>query len=160
MLKHFANADFPLLESWITDANLLLQFSGTDFSYPLTKSQILNYQEKHLDRTFYLGYTSDNIPFAFGEIIPQESGIPRIARVLVGRPEMRGRSLGKYFIKLLLNESKQSFDCEEAELFVWNENHQAISCYKAVGFNYLPEKHRTLIHDEKSYHILRMTFKF
>lgn len=106
MLKPYKSSDFKLLQKWATDAALLLQFSGTDFSYPLTEQQIQDYQDSYPDRHLYIGYTLEELPFAFGEIIPQESGYPRLARILVGEPSLRGKGLGRYFIKLLLEVIK------------------------------------------------------
>lgn len=160
MVELYTDSHFPLLEKWVTDADLLLQFSGTEFTYPITRKQVSDYQSKHPDRNFYLGYTKDKSPFAFGEIIPQESGSPRIARVLVGDPSLRGHGLGKYFIKLLLNECKRLFECQGAELFVWDKNYAAIRCYQGAGFKYATEERRILVYENKSYNLHKMIFTF
>ncbi|HEY0054947.1 MAG TPA: GNAT family N-acetyltransferase [Pedobacter sp.] len=160
MLKQYEDTDFPILENWIADADLLLQFSGTDFSYPIKQKQIFDYRLLYPDRKFYIGYTPENIPFAFGEIIPQDNGIPRLARVLVGDPGLRGRGLGKYFIQLLVDECKLKFSISSVELLVWDKNPAAISCYQAIGFVYSPEKEKTLIVNDLSFDIHRMTYTF
>lgn len=158
MLKPYSNFDFQLISSWVTDEALLLQFSGTDFSYPLTAKQITDYQISHPDRRFYIGYTTDGLAFAFGEIIPQESGHPRLARILIGEPKLRGQGLGKYFIKLLLEESKQRYQTNTVELFAWEKNYAAIKCYESVGFKFSLERSATMVHKGISYHIHKMTY--
>lgn len=160
MIKAYTNSDFKLLEKWITDAALLLQFSGTDFTYPITQQQIFNYQELYPDRSFYIGYSQNDIPFAFGEIIPQESGQPRLGRILIGDSRQRGQGFGKYFMKMLIAECKNVYNCSMVELFVWDKNQPAIKCYESVGFEYLREKHKTLIHNGVSYNIHKMIYSF
>lgn len=148
--------DFHLLEKWVTSPELLFQFSGTDFSYPITEQQILNYQLLHPDRSFYIGYSQNDIPFAFGEIIPQENGAPRLGRILIGESRLRGLGFGKYFTKMLVGECKRIYDCTRVELLVWDKNQMAIKCYKSVGFEYIAEKHNSLVHDGVSYNIHKM----
>jgi len=160
MIRPYTSADFKQLESWVTDAALLLQFSGTDFSYPITEQQIEDYRTIHPDRCFYMGYTKENVPFAFGEIISQKGAGPRLGRILVGEPGLRGLGLGKCFIKLLVEECKRVYDCDTVELFVWDKNAAAIRCYAAVGFKYLPEKCKTLVHEGISYDIYKMVYTF
>ncbi|ETZ23254.1 GNAT family N-acetyltransferase [Pedobacter sp. V48] len=158
MLKPYKSSDFKLLENWVIDAALLLQFSGTDFSYPLTEHQIQDYRKTYPDRHFYIGYTLEKLPFAFGEIIPQESGYPRLARILVGEPSLRGQGLGRYFIKLLLEESQRLYKTNTVELFTWEKNYAAIRCYESVGFKFLTEKSKTMIHKGINYDIHKMIF--
>lgn len=160
MLKPYTDSAFNLLEKWITDPELLLQFAGTDFSFPVTREQISDYKSNHPERSFYLGYTFNMTPFGFGEIIPQENGRPRLGRILVGDPALRGQGLGRYFITLLLNECKHRFPSDGVDLYVWNMNTAAIRCYSAVGFKYDIEKCTTLIHKNTSYDIHKMTFTF
>jgi RimJ/RimL family protein N-acetyltransferase len=158
MLQPYTSSDFKLLENWVTDAELLLQFSGTDFSYPLTELQIQDYQYTYPDRHLYLGYTLEKLPFAFGEIIPQESGYPRLARILVGESSLRSQGLGRYFVKLLLDEAKRLYNTDTVELFTWEKNHAAIRCYESVGFKFLAEKSKTMVHEGVSYDIHKMVF--
>lgn len=158
MLKAYNHTDFPLLESWVTDEALLVQFAGTDFSYPITEQQIIAYQALHPDRRFYIGNMNDGTPFAFGEIIPQEDGSHRLARILVGKPSERGMGLGKLFIKELLKELKQQFPGIPVDLYVWEKNEAAIGCYKSIGFLFSKNPVMTMVHKDLSYHIHKMTY--
>jgi len=158
MLQPYNNAHFHVLDSWVTDGDLLLQFSGTDFSYPLTEKQLADYQVLHPDRRFYIGYTSDRVPFAFGEIIPQENGYPRLARILVGEAALRGQGLGRHFIKLLLAEAMKRYQTNTVELFTWEKNYAAIKCYESVGFKFLPERCKVMLHNGIRYNIHKMIY--
>lgn len=140
MIKSYTSSDFDTIASWVTDEELLLQFAGTDFTYPLTRQQLNDYQILHPDRRFYMAYLPDQAPFAFAEIIPQESGNPRLARVLVGKPSMRGQGLGRQFIALLLEEIRLRYQSTAVDLYVWEKNNAAIKCYESVGFILCPER--------------------
>ncbi|HWW40633.1 GNAT family N-acetyltransferase [Pedobacter sp.] len=159
MLKPYTSADFKLLEKWVTDEDLLLQFAGTDFSYPITRQQITVYRTAYPERNFYIAY-QDETPFAFGEIILQGSGIPKLARILVGEPSLRGKGLGGKFIKSLVAESARLYSTKTLELLVWDQNIAAIKCYERVGFVYSPERHTMLAHKGKNYNIHKMTYFF
>jgi RimJ/RimL family protein N-acetyltransferase len=80
--------------------------------------------------------------------------------VLIGDPDLRGKGLGKYFIKLLVDECKFRFNASTVELLVWDKNFAAINCYKAIGFVYFDEKETTLIVNDQSFDIHRMIFTF
>ncbi len=160
MLRVYTSSDFKQLQSWVTDCDILLQFSGTDFSFPLEETQLLGYQELYPDRTFYLGYLPDNTPYAFGEIIPQEGNIPRLGRILVGRSELRGQKLGRCFVRMLLEQCRLLYDCEHVELLVWNENFAAIKCYQSVGFVYCSDKLKTLVVGDRSLNIHKMIYSY
>jgi RimJ/RimL family protein N-acetyltransferase len=156
MIRKYLEDDFEILENWVTNKELLLQFSGTDFNFPLTKDKIERYQTKNPDRFFYVGLDQNSQPYAFGEIIPQMTNVPRLARILIGEERKRGLGLGRLFVKDLIQECIAHYDCKTIELFVLDKNHAAIRCYQKAGFEYLPDKQMTMIHDEKLYDIYKM----
>jgi RimJ/RimL family protein N-acetyltransferase len=158
MIRKYLAEDFEILQSWVISKDLLLQFAGTDFQYPLSKDALSSYQQANLDRSFYLGIDSNSIPYAFGEIILQNDNVPRLARILIGKPRNRGLGMGQLFIKDLIQKCINTYNCPAIELFVWDQNYSAIKCYSNVGFELLPEKHKTLIHEDKYYDIYKMTY--
>lgn len=160
ILEIYKESDFKLLSGWITDRELLLQFAGTDFTYPITEKQIRDYQHNHPDRSFYIGYDSDREPFAFGEIIPQETGIPRLGRILIGDPANRGQGKGRSFVNLLINECKAVSRCTSVELFVWDMNKIAVRCYQSIGFSFDVRIFKILNHRGINYNIHKMTYIF
>ncbi|MEX8549331.1 MAG: GNAT family N-acetyltransferase [Mucilaginibacter sp.] len=151
---------FSFLSRWITDANLLFQFAGTEFSYPITEKQIEDYQHKNPDRNFYLGLNEVNEPVAFGEIIPQENNIPRIGRLLIGNPAERGKGYGTSFIHLLLAKGKAQFQTDTVELFVLEDNLPAINCYQKIGFRFLPGQTWEVNHNGQKYLLQKMAYNF
>ncbi len=98
-LRLFDDTDFGWLQSWVTSPELLFQFSGERLSYPLTLWQLTAYRAMHPDRRMYMAWM-DGQPAAFGEIIPQDNDRPRLGRILVGDPVMRGKGVGTVYRRL------------------------------------------------------------
>jgi len=138
ILNRFEEADFSWLQGWVTSPELLFQFSGGHFSYPLNFEQLMNYRAEHPDRLMYTAWMEEQ-PVAFGEIIPQDSGQPRLGRILVGNPAMRGQGVGTRFVSALVEECGRLYDCNTVELNVWDENTGAIRCYEKAGFVFQPD---------------------
>ncbi len=159
MLKKYQHSDFDLLESWVTDEDILFQFAGSDFSYPITKTQLIGYQVKYPGRFFYIGYTEEGVAFAFGEIITMESPWPRLGRILIGNPSERGKGLGKYFVSMLIGECKKEFNPSLIDLFVWDQNIPAIKCYEKLGFKFTGDKSFHLFHRDKAFNICKMSLE-
>ena len=155
MLKPYISGYFGILAGWITDPELLLQFAGTEFSYPITREQLSDYQKRRPDRRFYMGF-SGSIPVFFGEIIPQEGTGPRLGRLLVGEPGKRGKGLGQVFVRLMIAECKRLYNASIVELYTWEKNESAIKCYKKVGFQVVdPEAHR-MVHEGREFILVKM----
>jgi len=159
MLRSYSDSDFELLEKWVTDAELLLQFSGTDFIFPITQKQLQEYSRMKPDRHFYIGIFETE-PFAFGEIIPQANNVPRLGRILVGEASLRGKGLGRYFIKLLLEKCRELFNCQSAELFVWDKNKAAIRCYQSAGFILNPDKELVIRYNDRIFDLYKMVYNY
>ena len=155
-LTKYSSAYFDFLNHWITDAELLFQFAGTEFSYPITEEQLTNYQYKNPDRSFYIGLNEADEAVAFGEIIPQENNVPRLGRLLIGNPEDRGKGYGTSFINLLLAECKKKFQTNSVELFVLEGNAPAIKCYQKIGFQFLPGQIWEVSHKQQKYSLHKL----
>ncbi|POY38301.1 hypothetical protein C3K47_02570 [Solitalea longa] len=157
MLKPFTDTDFGLLKSWITDEEILFQFAGTEFSFPITKYQLKQYINKNPDRRFYMGCFDDGSAFAFGEIIPQQNDTYRLGRLLVGDPQTRGQGLGYRFVCELVGECKKVFKAKGIDLYVWKENTAAIKCYQKAGFMFTAEEPFSIFFNRKEFIINKMT---
>jgi len=156
MLLPYSDDHFSLLEQWVPDKNILFQYSGTYFHYPLSKEQIQDYLEKYPERRFYIGHTQKHGPYAFGEIIPKGTQPPRLARLLIGDPDLRGKGLGQLFVKELIIEATRLFHSRALDLFVLANNFGAIRCYQKVGFHFLPEGDFELQFEGKTFPVRKM----
>ena len=117
MLKDFTPADFLWLSKWVSSPELLCQFSANTFPFPLMYADMKAYCLEYPERKFYTIINNDGI-FGFGEIIPQNGNVPRLARLLIGDPTNRGKGLGKKLVLLLLNECKKVHHAPAVELYV------------------------------------------
>ena len=154
-LKLYSNCDFPVLKEWITGSDMLFQFAGTEFKYPITEDQVFNYRVTHTDRPWYIAYIDDE-PVAFGELIPQEGDVPRLARLLIGEQTMRGKGIGVAFINTLIEECRRLYSSPAIELYVWDGNLPAIRCYEKCGFSFLPRESISITYKDKAYLIRKM----
>ena len=156
MLRPYIDDHFRLLTLWITDPHILFRFSGTYFSYPLTRDQINDYLIRFPERRFYIGYDPDHIPYAFGEIIPKPDQPPRLGRLLIGDPEKRGRGLGGIFVRELIAQIRRMMNPAAVDLFVLENNLPAIRCYEKIGFSFLPDEKFDLVFEGTSYLVKKM----
>lgn len=159
MLKEYSRDDFGLLRQWITDADLLLQFSGPDWTYPLTPEQLEPQLVKYPDRIFYIGYDEKNEPYAFGQLIMNEAHAPRLGRLLIGEASRRGGGLGQVFVRELITKCIKLQPGMDIHLFVEEHNTGAIYCYKKVGFNFTEEDPFIMKTPDREMKILKMTYK-
>ena len=104
-----------------------------------------------------MAYLDNNLPYAFGEIIPQDEHSVRIARLLVGGKENRGKGLGLQLVNELLAEIKQKFKSNQVDLFVLEKNNVAIRCYEKASFTFTKDKPFMLTHKNQDYPVLKMT---
>jgi RimJ/RimL family protein N-acetyltransferase len=147
---------FPVLESWIPDKEVLLQYSGTHFNYPLTETQMNAYLHDFPDRKLYMALIDSSTAFAFGEIIPQDKHSVRLARLIIGNPVMRGQGLGLAFVHALIAEAMKVPEITTIELFVISSNLPAIHCYRKAGFDFIPEGEHTIVTDGIAHSIQKM----
>jgi len=158
MLKTFEEADFPILQNWVTSKEMLFQFSATELSYPLTLEQWQAYQQKYPNRRQYLAMLKDGTPYAFGEIVPQDAQSVRLARLLVGEAHQRGRGLGGRLVSALVTESVDQFTVKRIDLFVLADNQKAIRCYEKVGFTFVDALAIELEFEGKKYPVRKMSY--
>jgi len=155
-LTPYNDSWFPLLQLWVPDKEVLLQYSGTHFSFPLTQQQINAYRQEFPDRRLYMALLNNITPFAFGEIIPQDDHSARLARLLIGNQALRGQGLGTAFVNALVSEAKQKIGVSVVELFVFGSNEQAIHCYRKAGFSFIPGEDKPLMVDGVTYIVRKM----
>lgn len=151
MLRPFTKADYSTLINWVDTPELLFRFSGPDIDFPLTAEKLELHIQSHPRRRYYIASDPELGDYAFGEVIPQEHNVPRLARLLVGRQELRGKGLGVRFIHLLLDECVRLYQPNRVELYVLLDNEPAIRCYQKVGFEFIPGSEVPMNFEEKMY---------
>ena len=133
-LTKFTNADINQLISWVTSPELLKQFAGPDFTYPLTHKQIENLIRNPDRRLYKVVALPDEKSIGHAEIyLAQESTF--LCRILIGDESLRGNGIGLQIVKELLRIAFNELNRPRVELNVYVRNKNAIQCYKNAGFD-------------------------
>lgn len=139
-LRRFEESDFEDLINWMSTDKSLLQWSGTKFTYPLTKIQLQKYlDEMKNNESNILIYSAINTKtkelighIALSEI-DKENKSARVGKIVIDKIQRN-----KGFCQTILREAlKIAFDeltLHRVSLGVFDYNKEAISCYKKVGF--------------------------
>lgn len=154
-LEPFTLADSNRLIQWINSEEELIQFAGPYFTYPLTEVQIENYL-KLPNKDAFKVIQADTIEVIGHGEINQTSEVPRLARILIGRREHRGKGLGKELVLALLNKAFSICDSDRIELNVYTWNTAAIACYESVGFVLNPGKEAEVMVNGKRWQSINM----
>lgn len=139
-LVPFEISDFDKLISWIDSEEMLLQFSGPAFTFPLTQKQLDLNLEDRSRFAYKVVQLSNNSMIGYAEIYLQNKNAVLLGRIIIGESEFRGRGIGKQIVKDLIEISFKQFHVLSAELNVFDWNIGAIKCYEKVGFAINPAK--------------------
>lgn len=163
-LEFFTKDDFEQLIQWIDTESLLISWSGSLFSFPLTQSSM----------EWYLGDTNDlntsgalvykAVETETGETIGHISlgGISRknksarISRVLIGNAANKGKGYCKQMITEVLKIGFDKMQLHRISLGVYDYNTAALKCYQAAGFSIEGTMREVLLHDGKWWSLIEM----
>jgi len=155
-LEKFTEVDFERLISWIKNEEELVQFAGDYFKYPLTSQALHTYinqsnriplRVKDLTSRQIIGHCELNYQFE----------VPRLSRILIGDADFRNRGLGKLIVKEMLTELYKDKQSDQVDLYVYDWNVSAISCYSRVGFVMAKEGDVDIEVQGKTWRSLKMT---
>ena len=142
-LEPFTAADFPQLIEWVDSEQLLHEWSGAMFSYPLTPQALAWYIDganDFADPTVFIYKAVDSTTGqAVGHIslgsISQNNRSGRITRVLIGPGHTRGKGYCPAMVKAVLQVGFAELNLHRIELGVYSFNQAAIRCYRKCGFH-------------------------
>jgi RimJ/RimL family protein N-acetyltransferase/sugar phosphate isomerase/epimerase len=135
--------DYSTIVQWNEgrDADFLYQWAGPGYDFPITETKI----EQRISNgansagadTYIYKIVSRSTNEMIGTIelfrINKEMNTATIGRFLINE-QLRGKGLGKYALKLLVDKGFKEFDLKEINLRVFDFNEGAIKCYEKVGF--------------------------
>ncbi len=157
-LQPFTSKDFDTLISWVGSEEELLQFSGPDFKFPLTREQLeINISEKNRHPYAIMGASTGKM-IAYAEIYITKENIAILGRILIGDPEMRGHGIGVQIVRELLFISLTILGAKSTSLYVFDWNIGAIKCYEKAGFVINQEKTANLEFKGQTFKLLTMQF--
>lgn len=140
-LRKFEGSDIQRLIGWVPDARFLLQWSGPQYRFPLDAGQLLAALEKttgtapsHLMFKALAQPSGDVIGHIEFMNIDYNRRTALLGRVLIGRPEYRGRGYCKQMVEVAIGYGFNTLGLDTITLGVFDFNAQAIACYRALGF--------------------------
>lgn len=139
-LEKFDKTDFERLIIWADSEEMLVQFSGPIFKYPLTTEQLENYLKEENSIPFKVVDTESKEVIGHAEIYKSENNLAKLCRILIGDKKYRGKGIGEKTGNLLVKYSFEELKVEKVELNVYDWNTQAIKCYEKSGFAINPDK--------------------
>ncbi len=141
-LEYFTRNDFNQLIEWVNTEDLLTNWAGSLFKFPLSEAALDWYIEGTNDMAtsdvfVYKGVDSDTGE-TLGHIsvgsISHSNKTARISRVLVGNTKHRGKGICTGMLNALLKITFEEMKLHRVSLGVYDFNHAAIRCYEKCGF--------------------------
>ena len=132
-LVKFERDSFDQLIAWASDPEILMQFAGPDFVFPLTREQLEKSINEPLRRSFAVRLNSTMQIIGHAEIYINNDNA-HLCRILIGDETMRGKGIGQQIVQELLRISFHELNCKNATLNVYDWNKMAINCYTRAGF--------------------------
>ncbi len=139
-LEYFNSNDFKQLMEWIKDEEILMNWSGALFSFPLAQKSLEWYIEDVNDISKSEVFIYKAIEAETGKVvghislggISKKNKAGRISRVLVD-PAYQGKGYCRQMISAVLKIGFQDLKLHRICLGVYDFNKAAISCYQKAG---------------------------
>ena len=139
-LEYFDRSDFKQLISWINNEELLMNWSGNMFRFPLSEESLEWYiEDTNVLPTSeaYIYKAVDENDRVVGHIslggISEKNRSARISRVLVGNSEERGKGVCYEMVKAVLKIGFTELGLHRIALGAYDTNKAAIRCYEKAG---------------------------
>ena len=142
-LEYFEQNDFTQLIEWIHSEELLTNWAGSLFSFPLTQDSMSWYIQKTNDLqtsdAFVYKVVDDDTGETVGHIslggISRKNRSGRISRVLIGSGAHRGKGYCKDMVRAILKIGFEDLKLHRISLGVYDFNTSALKCYQSAGFS-------------------------
>ncbi|RYF91347.1 MAG: N-acetyltransferase [Chitinophagaceae bacterium] len=164
-LEYFTPNDFTQLINWIDSEELLVNWAGSLFSYPLTWQSMDWYISNTNDLASSDAFVYKVVEVESGEIIGHISlgGISRknrsarISRVLLGSTQHKGKGYCKEMIRAVLKIGFEELNLHRISLGVYDFNTAALNCYKSAGFSVDGVSRDVLLHKGEWWSLVEMS---
>ena len=136
-LRALEPEDCEVLESWVTSADALLQWSGPrDFRWPLDRAQLRRDLDGAGEHRQLFAAVEEGGGMLVGHAmltIHPDHRLGVIGRVLID-PGQRGSGLGVALMREIVRVGCDEVGLHRLQLAVYDFNAAAIACYQRVGF--------------------------
>ncbi len=141
-LEPFTKDDFAELINWIATEELLTNWAGSLFNFPLTAESLDWYIAETNDLRFSDAFVYKAVEISSGKTvghislgaISRRNRSGRVSRVLVGDTAARGKGICQQMIKAILKIGFKDLNLHRISLGVYDYNTSALHCYKKAGF--------------------------
>lgn len=120
---------------WVDSPELLLQWGGPAFQFPLDHKQLDDYV--NLADNYVFKVVDSDTSRTVGHIslgkVDLNNESARIGKVFVS-PSERGNGIGEQMVDAILSFSFNELQLHKVSLGVFDFNHAAIRCYEKAGF--------------------------
>ncbi|MES2430735.1 MAG: GNAT family protein [Bacteroidota bacterium] len=157
-LQKLTPQDFDTLISWVDTAELLMQFAGPGFTFPLTHQQITSSVNDPHRLAFKVIETTTDEMIGHAEIYLKEKSAC-LGRIIIGDKDRRGKGIGQEIMKQLLEYSFSKLNQTKVELNVFDWNANAIKCYEKFGFEIERGKERETKMNDEIWTVVNMTLE-
>jgi len=158
-LEPFKQSDFDTLISWIDSKELLVQFAGSVFSFPLSRDQLQKYLGDERSMAFNIIDVDLKTIIGHAEIYHIDKDTCKLDKIIIGDKSSRGKGLCQQIMKTLLNLSFAMINIKRVELNVYDWNVAAKRCYEKVGFVVNPDRNFSTQVNGNSWLALNMVFE-
>ncbi len=142
-LETFGPKDFQQLIDWIDTEELLIKWSGSLFSFPLTMESMEWYIKGSNIINESDAFSYKAVDTETGEMVGHISlgGLSwrnkasRISRVLVGKTAPQGKGICQQMTKAALKIGFEELGLHRISLGVYENNKAALNCYLKSGFS-------------------------
>jgi RimJ/RimL family protein N-acetyltransferase len=141
-LEHFQEPDFTQLIEWLHNEELLTNWSGNLFNFPLSTESLVWYiQDTNIinDSSAFVYKAIDEEGNTIGHIslagISWKNRSARITRVLIGEKAQRGKGYCNGMIKAVLKIAFEELNLHRVSLGVYDNNKAALKCYEKAGLS-------------------------
>lgn len=130
-LQPFTSKDYSLLIGWITTETLNYQWSGSQFTFPLTQRQLVEHYSNETAQPFLFHVNGRKVGFV--ELFRVNNDTQRICRVFI-HPDFQGQGLAFRMLKRVIALAVSENERSDITLSVFSHNRSAIHCYQKLGF--------------------------
>ena len=134
-LQAFTKNDYELLIRWINEERLMVNWTGSMFSFPLTAADLDWYTEESNDVGKSGVFIYKAVDLVTDKVVGHISlGTARVSRVLVGKEAQRGVGICQKMMRGILKIGFEELKLHRISLGVYDFNKAAIRCYERAGF--------------------------
>jgi len=164
-LAHFTSDDFSQLMAWINTEELLTNWAGSLFSFPLTQESMEWYLNDTNDieksDAFVYKVIEEETNEVVGHIslggISRKNKSGRISRVLIGDDKYKGKGYCTEMVKAILKIGFDELGLHRISLGVYDTNQSALKCYIAAGFTIEGTMRDVILHNNEWWSLIEMS---